>query len=76
MQNSLLITSKVLCFVTHARLSYANNWALSLFTSVPLSFNRLNEVSRPAEKRSIADVPITFDLNEAPPLILATEIKD
>ena len=41
--NTLLVTSRVYGFMAYARLSYVNNWAISLFTVIPRSYNFVDE---------------------------------
>ena len=65
--NTMLVSTKVIGYLSYARLSYANAWAISMFTVVPLSYNRLDD-TRVVRTKTIADVPIDFedlDLEEA-----------
>ena len=65
--NTMLVSTKVIGYLSYARLSYANAWAISMFTVVPLSYNRLDD-TRKVRTKTIADVPIEFedlDLEEA-----------
>jgi hypothetical protein len=65
--NTMLVSTKVIGYLTYSRLSYANAWAISMFTVVPLSYNRLDD-TRINRTKTIADVPINFedlDLEEA-----------
>jgi len=59
--NTMLVSTKVIGYLSYARLSYANAWAISMFTVVPLSYNKLDATTRPREKKTIADIPIEFD---------------
>ena len=39
LQNTMLVSTKVIAYLSYARLSYVNNWGVSMFTVVPLSYN-------------------------------------
>lgn len=61
MTNTMLVSTKVIGYLSYARLSYSNAWAISMFTVVPLSYNRLDDSRRKREMKTIADIPVEFD---------------
>ncbi len=83
----MLVSTKVVGYLSYARLSYANAWcvrcsersgypayrtavsrascpfpcrAISMFTVVPLSYNRLDDSKKRRVVKTIADFPIEF----------------
>lgn len=61
--NTMLVSTKVIGYLSYARLSYANNWSISMFTVVPLSYNRLDDSKKRRVVKTVADFPIDYGLD-------------
>lgn len=40
--NTMLIAGKIMGYLSYSRLSYQNRWAVSIFSTMPMSFNSLD----------------------------------
>lgn len=40
--NTMLIAGKIVGYLSYSRLSYKNKWAVSIFSTMPMSFNALD----------------------------------
>ena len=41
--NTMLVSNKVIAFLSYSRLAYKNQWAVSMFQTLPMSFNTIDE---------------------------------
>jgi len=41
--NTMLVSTKVIGYVSYARLSKAHDWAISMFSVIPVSYNVVDE---------------------------------
>ena len=54
--NTMLVSTKVLGYLSYARLSYANAWAISMFSVVPLSYNTVDDIHKVHTVRTLDPV--------------------
>jgi len=52
--NTMLVSTKVIGYLSYSRLSYVNEWAISMFSVVPLSYNVVDEMQREREVRKLS----------------------
>lgn len=57
--NTMLVSTKVLGYLSYARLSYANAWAISMFSVVPLSYNTVDDTHKARQVKTLD--PVVFD---------------
>ena len=85
----MLVSTKVIGYLSYARLSYSNNWcahscplyqctsdmaavtcrAISMFTVVPLSYNRLDDTKKKRTTKELTDASV-FETDEHPVFLL------
>ena len=57
-QNTMLVSTKVLGYLSYARLSYANEWAISMFSVVPVSYNVVDEMCKERKARQLDPIEV------------------
>lgn len=57
----------LLRLLRYARLSYENNWAISLFTVIPLSYNRVDDEYKEHHVKTTEELQAEVDMEEMPP---------
>ena len=67
MTNTMLVSTKIMGFWSYARLSYEKAWAISLFTVIPLSYNRVDDEFKPFHIKTVEELQAEVDLEEFPP---------
>ena len=57
-QNTMLVSTKVFGYLSYARLSYANEWAISMFSVVPVSYNVVDEMCKERKARQLDPIEV------------------
>lgn len=64
--NTMLVSTKIMGFWSYARLSYENSWAISLFTVIPLSYNRVDDEYKERKVKTVEEMQAEIAMEEFP----------